>query len=93
MKQTSLLQQESKNNNKLVSYDPNSASAEDISAGNFEIKCSTSCDFVKKNSENAVLMHSATEAAMDAAEELAKAQDDLESGNIIVIYLVFFFLI
>jgi len=50
----------------------------DLESGNFEIKCSTSCAFVKAGG----LMKSATggggEAAIKAAEKLAKSQEELK---------------
>jgi len=55
------------------------ASPVDLESGNFEIKCQTSCGFVKSGSLTDAGQSGAGAAALEAAEELAKAQDELRA--------------
>jgi len=56
------------------------ASPLDLETGNFEIKCQTSCGFVKTGTLTKDMGDSGSgAAALDAAEELAAAQDELRA--------------
>jgi hypothetical protein len=56
----------------LSGANPMAATPADVESGDFEIKCSTSCDFVKKSAAVSL-----SRAALIAAEDLAQSQEAL----------------